>query len=43
MKKEYENPVLEIELIDNYDVITTSNYDNDGLFEPGKEVDPWQW
>ena len=42
MKKEYENPIIEIELIDNCDVITTSNY-NEDLFASDKTADPWQW
>lgn len=41
MKKEYENPVIEIEIIDNSDIVTSSSTYNEELF--GKNADEWTW
>lgn len=42
MKKEYREPIMEIELINNEDIVTTSNY-GDELFSTDNKTTDWDW
>ena len=39
MKKEYREPIMEIELINNEDIVTTSNYGDELLSTDNKTTD----
>lgn len=39
MKKEYNQPIIEVVELDSEDVITTSTFDDEGIL--GGDADPW--
>lgn len=42
MKKQYQEPKLEVIELSNEDIIVTSQYDPQGLFNDNNTV-PWNW